>query len=223
MRFFDNSRRPNYIFAILLSFFIIPWISLDVYAGAKTLTVQFKENDVKYSKQKEYDIVSLPEFDFIQNPLKVGEPMIPVKTIRVLLPSGTEVTNVRIVSTKENKLDGTYYIYPIQYPVVTGEQEERKFVEPKKEIYTSDAVYPGKLAELYSESYFREYHIVELLIYPLQYKPAQRELTLNTEISFEIEYSISSKYQLPPRPRLNEKKQNENESPRRKRRGILVE
>ena len=135
--------------------------------------------------------------------------MMPTKTIWVLLPSGTEVTNVKIVSTKEKQLDGQYYIYPIQYPVTTGDQGERKFVEPKKGIYASNENYPGKLAEFYHENYFRDYHIAQISIYPLQYKPAQQKLTLNTEISIEIDYSASSKYKPLLRMRQNVEKQNE--------------
>ena len=164
---------------------------------------------MKYSKQKGYDFVSLTEPGFIKDTLKVGEPMMPIKTIRVLLPSGTDVTNIKIVSTKEKLLGGEYYIYPIQYPVVVGSQYEKKFVKPKKEIYMSNENYPGLQPAFQSANYFREYLIAEILIYPLQYNPSQRKLTLITEISFEIEYSVTSKYQSTPRLRINEKKQNE--------------
>ncbi|PIS28053.1 MAG: hypothetical protein COT43_07450 [Candidatus Marinimicrobia bacterium CG08_land_8_20_14_0_20_45_22] len=203
---FSNLNKTNLIFTILFFFFIIQCFSIEAHAGTKTIRLSYNKNDIKFSKQSDFDIISLPEFGFIQDSLKVGEPMMPVKTIRVLLPSGTEVTNVKIISTKEKQLEGKYYIYPIQYPVINGEQPERKFVEPKKEIYTSNENYPGILAEFQSENYFREYYIAEILVYPLQYKPSKRELTLYTEISFEIEYIASAKYQLIPRLRQNEKK-----------------
>ena len=204
-----NSHKSNLIFIVIFSVFVVHFYSIRIYAGTKKITIHINENEVKYSKQKGYDFVSLTEPGFIKDTLKVGEPMMPIKTIRVLLPSGTDVTNIKIVSTKEKLLGGEYYIYPIQYPVVVGSQNEKKFVKPKKEIYMSNENYPGLQPAFQSANYFREYLIAEILIYPLQYNPSQRKLTLITEISFEIEYSVTSKYQSTPRLRINEKKQNE--------------
>ncbi|MEO0293381.1 MAG: C25 family cysteine peptidase [candidate division WOR-3 bacterium] len=208
MRFF-NFVKTNFVLIVFSAFFIISFVNMELYGETKTIKLFYKENEVKFSKLRGYDIVSLPEFDFIQDSLKVGEPMLPVKGVKVLLPSGTEVRNVRVISTREKKLEGEYYIYPVQYPIPVGEVKQRGFVEPKKEIYSSSKIYPGKLVEFLYEGYFREYHLVDIIVYPIQYKPAKRELILNTEMVIEIEYFTSDKYQLPPRLRKNEVEDNE--------------
>jgi len=207
MRFL-NSLKSNVILNILFYISLAMLFSIEAYSGTKTITLNFKENDVKFSKQKDYDIISLPDFGFIRDSLKVGEPMMPQKTIRVLLPAGTEVKSVKIISKIEKKLQGKYFIHPIQYSVPVGENGQRKFVNPKKTIYTLNVNYPGKLVEYVSENYFREYHIADLLVYPIQYKPATGEILLNTEMVVEIEYSTSAKYISTPRLRRDENKEN---------------
>jgi hypothetical protein len=159
----------------------------------------FNEHDLTFIQERGFDIVSLPDAHFISDTLKVGEPMMPVKAIRVLLPSSTAVRDVRFISRSEITLEGEYYIFPIQYPVLT-DGGQREFVEPKPEVYASEEDYPGKAVEFVSESYFREYHLAEILVYPLQYVPVRRKLTLSTELTFEIEYTAST----PVAPRLRE-------------------
>ena len=104
-------------------------------------------------------------------------------------------------------MDGKYYIYPVQYPLY-GEAP-KEFVPPQEKIYSSSENYPGKLVEFHYEGYFKDFHIVEIKVYPFQYKPAGRVLVLNTEINVAIEYKSSGKYQLLPRLRQDLKKQND--------------
>ena len=49
--------KTSVILSIFFSFFFVVFSSQEVYAGSKTITVNFNENDIKHSKQKEYDIV----------------------------------------------------------------------------------------------------------------------------------------------------------------------
>ncbi len=189
---------------VLISSCLILVAKQNMFAGTKVIMVSYKESDVRFSKQNQFDVVSLPEFRFIEDPSKIGEPMMPVKTLRVLLPAGTSITNVRIVSKTEVVLGGNYFLCPIQQRQITGDQENLKFSEPKKEVYLSSSPYPGKYAELLSENYFRDYHIAEISIYPMQYLPLLKQITLATDVSIEIEYSVSTKYNLMPRLRHDE-------------------
>ena len=129
--------------------------------------------------------------------------MMPVKTFRILLPSRTEVTNITVTSKQEKLLNGKYYIFPVQHPLY-GEQP-KEFVEPKKDIYSLDKKYPANIIEFNYEGNFREYNIVEISVYPIQYLPIKKEISLNTVINFQIEYSSSTKYQSISRLRKNEK------------------
>ena len=160
---------------LLFIFLFIVCYSFKTFADTKTITLNYNENDISYYTQDNFDIISLPEFSHLSDSLLAGEPMMPVGTIRVLLPFGMEVSSVRIISTVETTLKGEYYIFPIQYPKIIGD-ENGEFVEPKEEIYSSEENYPGKLAEFFYQGYFREYNIAEILVYPIQYVPAHREI-----------------------------------------------
>jgi|GEM_PF-5873483 len=125
---FVKIKKVNFIFAVLFVF-----QSILIYAGSKTITLRYKESDVTFSKQKGYDVVSLPEFDFIDDISKVGEPMMPVKTIRVLIPPGTEITHVKIISVKEKNWMGniTYIPFNIRF---MGKRQRNLFRLKKKYI-----------------------------------------------------------------------------------------
>jgi hypothetical protein len=120
-----NTPSSCLIFSILILLFSIHFADVEAYAGTKTVTVRCNESDVKFSKQGEYDVASLPESGFMQGASRIGEPMLPVKILRVLIPTGTDVKSVRVVSAKEQQLNGKYFIYPIQRPIFSGEQDKR--------------------------------------------------------------------------------------------------
>ncbi len=56
--------------------------------NAQQITQQFSfsQNDVQISQSGEYDIVSLPETEFLQGEDNAGKPQLPVKHFKLLLP-----------------------------------------------------------------------------------------------------------------------------------------
>jgi hypothetical protein len=100
--------KSNFPLTLFFYLFIILCYSIEVTAGTKTVHVNFERSDIIFSKQGEYDVLSLSVPSGLQDSTKVGEPKLPVKTIRLILPAQTEVKSVRVVSKSEMAIEGRY-------------------------------------------------------------------------------------------------------------------
>jgi len=148
-------------------------------------TIMFSENDLQFDKLLGYDVVKLNEGTFIN---EIGKPMLPAKEIKVALPAGMEVTQVKVTDTSSVDIKGKYTIFPAQPPRRTnGLDEDVPFVQPDVEIYNSINPYPSKLVEFVHQTDLAGQGIAIIQLYPVQYTPGEKKLTLYTTISFVIE------------------------------------
>ena len=124
------------------------------------------------------DIQNLPRI------VKTGEPVLPVKHMRILLPYGKDVQSIEVKGEKHD-LVGTYYVEPGEPPVPIGiPLEEPPKVFPKKSIYSSTKPYPG-LYEASVQS-LRGYKILVLNLYPVQYIPKLGKISYYTSMEVVI-------------------------------------
>jgi hypothetical protein len=151
----------------------------------KTYTLTFSKKDFSFTTQNGYDDIHLNEGDYITD---VGKPMMPIKNIQIALPSDMKATNIYINDIKEQKLEGTYILYPAQpaRPIGTTEYESW-FVQPDTQTYKSSQTYPLISIELTGQSDLAGQSIANIAIYPIHYVPLQKKLTLVTSITFTIE------------------------------------
>jgi hypothetical protein len=148
-------------------------------------TAKFSRDALNFGELVGYDTVSLQGSDHLKQP---GKPKLPAKTIRIALPAGMAVTDVRIVAAQPVKLAGTYKVYPAQPPrPVSDPGTENDFVAPDSQIYASPEAYPGKLAEFIHQTDLAGQGIALVRLYPVQYVPAEQELTLYTSITLLLE------------------------------------
>lgn len=131
-----------------------------------------------------YTQARLPGYEISHD---VGAPEVPVKPVRVALPYGARVSDVRILSTETEVLTGSYVLTCVQEPVILS-QKQLTTTEPKEEIYQSDALYPANIIEFKGTYYFDNYTICELLFYPLQCSPLSQELRFHSSVSVALSY-----------------------------------
>ncbi|MCD6163669.1 MAG: carboxypeptidase regulatory-like domain-containing protein [candidate division Zixibacteria bacterium] len=150
------------------------------------ITVEFSEADLIFDKIEGYDIVHL--FDGDKN-VKLGNPLLPSKLVKVALPEGMIAVNVVVDKAESQKIDGEYNIYPSQpaREISSNYDRDIEFVEPNSAIYSSDKPYPTKLAELIYQTDLAGQSMAVIMINPLQYIPAEKSLVFHTEISFTIQ------------------------------------
>lgn len=147
-------------------------------------TVTFSADDFLFDKLMGYDTVELKDGTCIND---VGKPMMPAKEIKIALPAGMAVKEVRVVDTKSVEVKGEYNVFPAQPPRRTdGSDDDTPFVEPDLDTYNSKDPYPDILVEFTYQTDLAGQGMAAIWINPLQYIPCERKLTLYTSITFVI-------------------------------------
>ena len=100
-----------------------------------------------------------------------GEPVMPLKSIKVLLPPGSTVYTIEISPGRQITIPGSYKLIPGEKPVPLNYQGSIEPTLPDPLIYESNTPYPGFLYEDIGMQSFRGYNILFLNLYPVQYVP----------------------------------------------------
>jgi hypothetical protein len=100
----------------------------------------------------------------------VGAPVLPVDAVTVVLPAGRRVERLEVLGAPR-ALGGSYRLAWGQPPVPIG-QPPGPPAEADAALYASDALYPAAPVTLAREGLFRGYRLANLLVRPLQVRPA---------------------------------------------------
>ncbi|MGA1792264.1 MAG: C25 family cysteine peptidase, partial [bacterium] len=106
---------------------------------------------------------------FCQEP---GNPILPVKTARILIPQGRDPVNIYVLPAQEIVLDGEFTIEYCKDQIPISRPDLMIETQPDWGIYNSDAFFPGKLYSEVSTQFLRGYKILLINLYPVQYIPA---------------------------------------------------
>jgi len=174
---------------LILSLFSSGWTG-DIFK------IEISPDDLNFKKVNSYDIVELRGCSFTT---KVGEPMLPVKSIFVAL-GAKNIEKIKLIDVKKNELPGTYNILPVQTPQpFLINHQTAGFDPPKQSVYLLSSPYPEIIIKHIHTGSLRWENIGSINIFPLQYNPSEKKLILNTVICFEIEYSTPTFPMLPSR------------------------
>jgi len=170
-------------------------------------TIHFSQTDLSFGKLKGYDVVRLDNGSYLA---QRGQPMLPTREIKIALPQGMAAQAVRIIASELEEITGEYYIFPAQPPIRVG-SPDTDFVVPDDQTYSSNQPYPSKQVELVCQSDLAGQGIAHIMLYPLQYIPSERKLTLYTSFTVVIECSGGYKYGDRLSPNASEKSRREYE------------
>ncbi|MBU2626135.1 MAG: hypothetical protein KKG33_11310 [candidate division Zixibacteria bacterium] len=157
----------------------------DVNAGQMQYTSEFSQSDFQLDEANGFDIVRMRQCDYLTN---LGQPWLPCKVLRIALPPGLNVQSLRVVSSDEVVLPGTYSIFPAQPPLRISEStDDAVFIEPDVSVYASSDRYPSEMARFVSQSDVAGQAFATVKICPLQYVPSEKKLILQTSVTFILE------------------------------------
>ncbi len=177
----DSKRVFFKAFYIFLSLF-----ALIAFAGVLEREVNFDIENLSFTKIKGYDFVSLE--GCISSTVELGAPCLPKASVSLLIPQGAEITDVEIVSLDTEEITGTYNIYPTQPSQPFIKDKVFPFVEPDEDIYNQANSFPEKVIQSIHTGSMGGYKLASLLVYPLQYIPAEKKLVFYSRIKFKITY-----------------------------------
>jgi len=105
-----------------------------------------------------------------------GEPILPFKTVKILIPQGKDVQSVDVTASNRKVLKDNFHVEYGKTPIpfstnITVEDQ------PNQAIYCSANSFPYVLFSQKSEHCFRGYKILTLRLHPVQYFPKTSELS----------------------------------------------
>ena len=158
-------------------------------ATAEQLTIDYSFDRPELSKVtlagQTYDRITIPG---CPNGGNVGDPALPARGARILLPAGAEVLSVEIVSDEEVPLGKGYFIEPVPRPVrLSAGPGAASPPVPNSAIYASDQPFPGVQFEEIGAHSFRGYAIVILKLQPVD-PAAPRRVGVSVSIAGRDEY-----------------------------------
>jgi len=116
---------------------VATWLLSGALCAQVTHETHFYGNDFDFLKsetirveKQNYTKFNIPTYPINAIP---GNPELPVKYVRLIIPPGQEVANIKINVVELNTHNIETFVYPIQEPVPVGETAER-FTMPNKNI-----------------------------------------------------------------------------------------
>ena len=131
---------------------------------------------------------------------RIGEPALPFRTARLLIPPGfTPVKAVAVPSAEPVALNGNWHVEYAGEPHSRPGRGKGDFgVDLNRHIYGSDAVYPPSPAELISVQRLAGYDIALVRVFPVRYRPASGQLLYSPEVQVQLDLVAASTNAAPP-------------------------
>lgn len=116
---------------------------------------------------------------------QAGAPMLPVKSVKLLLPAMTTVMGVTVTGAAVELASIEDPVYPYQNPVPIGfKPEEFRF---NTALYASDSLYPSGIHNGYHIGYSHGYAILDITLNPVQYLSNEGRLFYYPEITVTMD------------------------------------
>ena len=167
-------KRPALFFTVLIG------LICTLTAGEITINVAFPELQVR--SDGKYHHVTMKGIRSAGNP---GCPVLPVKTVNVLLPYGENVSSVEVNPGEKVTLQGYYTVMPGQ-KMVPLSTSLPPFEQPREDIYSSSEVYPSSNYETLPVQYKKGFAVLPVNIIPVTFVPSEEKLSYYTEVTLKV-------------------------------------
>jgi hypothetical protein len=122
-----------------------------------------------------------------------GAPLVPYRTASILLPADAELKDVKVKTG--TPIVQTGFDVPWGQPPCTF-SDEPVTVGRNEEIYSSDDLYPNKLFDIVGIDYFRGYGILNIHLYPVQFRPKSGTVKFYETMTVEVKFGKGLKNKL---------------------------
>jgi len=120
--------------------------------------------------------------------LEPGRPEVPRMSVLLAIPNGARVTVT--VLDKEIKRLAVGNVYPLQ-PPDTSDEKAKHFVIDRN-FYLQNEDYPGKDVAIINTGIWRDLHVTNLQVYPVQVNSAKGEIEVMTQVKVRVDYAGGS-------------------------------
>jgi len=141
--------------------------------GGITLSYSFEKPLIESGFRVPYKVITIPG---LSNYAPPGEPVVPFKTAKILIPYGEEVQDIQVILGNKVYL-GKFYLQPAQEPLPLSYRGKIEETLPKEMIYNSMEPYPKDIYSKIGVQWKRGYQILILNLYPVEYIPKSRDVS----------------------------------------------
>jgi len=162
---------------IALGLFLMLAVTTPAVSDEIRVEYPFERPDVSAVVQDgiRYHHVTLPG---APNGGAVGQPALPVRGARILLPPGTRVKSVDVEVEDRVMLGRDFLVEPVSLPVrLSAAPGEHHRPVPDAAVYGSDAAFPAHQVAVVGTQEFRGHSLLVLKLMPVQYIPASGALS----------------------------------------------
>jgi hypothetical protein len=174
-----GTARRRQLVGTLVLLVAIPALAATASAAEVVATLVLDPAQLEFGQHEGYDLVSIEGAVHTTIPT---EPMLPALHVRLLLPPGSDCTNIQTSVSGTVRIPGTYDILPAPRPVRLLKEQVTEPPQPRIDIYGSDSPYPRSVARLAGVGTVGGYRVATIIVTPVQYIPATGELRLHTHI-----------------------------------------
>ena len=171
-------------------FILVVLLSLSIpaaFSSSDTVSVEYGFNTVVVDGHVTIEDTLLREVP--------GEPLIPYYYARILLPQDTEAKDVKVKTSAPVVWEGIDIAWG-QPPCVISNPEGAEKVGKNDVVYNSDSWYPDTVYEVVSIESFRGFNILNVMLYPLQYKPKSGTVKVYETMTVEVKFGKGLKNKL---------------------------
>jgi hypothetical protein len=149
----------------------------------RTISFHLDKSTLQFSKVDGYDSIQIEGLKSFTNP---GEPLLPVRSYTLSFEEGSEIVSIRETRIEYWNLSESFTILPTPTPPMWKDPFGRD-IKPDETIYNSEEVFPGRH---FSHDIGRDGNNVHLFlrVYPVQYAPKVKEISIITDLTIEIQY-----------------------------------
>jgi len=143
----------------------------------------------------EYNILEIPGTGVY---LRDGFPTLPAIYKFIAIPPSKDI-KITIVAIEDTLLSD-YYLMPVQ-PAMPDFDPDSFIINDS--LYNLDIYLPETLTSYYGPALWRDYRVIQLQVYPVQFNPVKREIRVIKKLKLKIEYAGINRLDdpiHPPRP-----------------------
>lgn len=153
-----------------------------------TVQINGMETSGRKIGEVSYQGLSIPDCEVMT---KEGLPQVPVITKLIAIPDCGEVS-ISVSPSNEFHFSN-YNILPApryeKKKLPDGSENFVPVYEENKSIYTGNTEFPGKYGEITEIGYVRDQKVARVVIYPVQFNPAKKEIKTCTNFSISLSFA----------------------------------
>lgn len=148
-------------------------LTVNTYTNPYSITAEVHFPKPTVTQTTEYQIIEMGKLLRQGAP---GEPVLPIKTLELLIPQGKNVKSISIYPSGRQLLAGKFNVEYGKTSVPVG-SKPTTVDKPDPQIYASSNPFPGTVFTQVAEQHLRGYRILLITLHPIQYVPKIGQLS----------------------------------------------